>query len=126
MARKIQLQSNRPEGVKSFVGLLGNAIFWLVVAIVLPIRAITGIFPELEPFAHWFPILFYGLALLSFARAIRSLQQAATTRQKPASAQGRPSGGSASPAGFRGQKAVPAANHGLPAINRKPTVQRMR
>jgi hypothetical protein len=126
MARKIQRQSNRPEGVKSFVSLLGNAIFWLVVAIVLPIRAITGMFPELEPFAQWFPIFFYGLALLMFVRAVRSLARVTTGGQKPASAQGRPSGGSASPAGFRGQKAVPAPSHGLPTINRKPTVQRMR
>jgi len=126
MARKIQSQSNRPEGVKAFVGLLANAIFWLVMAVVLPIRAIADIIPALAPYAEWAPFLFYGLALVSFLRAVRSLQKVATTRQKPASAAGRPSGGSASPAGFRGQKAVPAASHGLPAINRKPTVQRMR
>lgn len=126
MARKIQLQSVRPEGAKTFVGLLANAVFWLVMAFVLPIRAIADMVPGLAPYAEWAPFLLYGLALISFLRAARSLQRRATTRQKPASAQGRPSGGSASPAGFRGQKAVPAASHGLPAINRKPTVQRMR
>jgi hypothetical protein len=126
MTRKIQLQSNRPEGVRSFVNLLASAIFWLVVAIVLPIRAIIGMFPELPPFAHWLPILFYGLAFRSFILAVRSLARVAAGGQKPASAQGRPSGGSASPAGLRGKKAVPAARHGLPTINRKPTVQRMR
>ena len=55
MARKIQLQSNRPKGAKSFAGLLGNAIFWLVVAIVLPVRAITDLFPEFAPYAPFAP-----------------------------------------------------------------------
>ena len=125
MARKIQSQSPR-SGAKGFGSLLANAVFWLILAIVLPVKAIVGVFPELAPFSPWAPIVLYGLALLSFVRAVLSLRHVAGVWQKPASAVGRPSGGSASPAGFRGQKAVPAANHGLPTINRKPTVQRMR
>jgi hypothetical protein len=125
MVRKIQSQSARSEAsIKAFVGLLANAIFWLVMALVLPIKTIVGAFPELVAFAPWAPILFYGLALVSFVRAVRTLQRMAATRTS-ASALGRPSGGSASPADLRGVKAAPS-HHGLPVITRKPTVQRMR
>jgi len=125
MARKIQSQSSRSEaGLKSFVGLLANAIFWLVMAIVLPIRAILDLAPDLAPYAQWAPMIFYGLAALSFIRAVRTLQRAAAGRRS-ASAKGRPSGGSTSPADQRGVKAT-TADHGLPPIDRKPTVQRMR
>jgi uncharacterized membrane protein len=128
MARKIQSQSGRSgSGIKTFVGLLANAIFWLVMAFVLPVKAFLDQFPELVPFAPWAPMIFYGLALLGFIRAVRSLQRIAASRQRSApSALGRPSGGSASPAGLRGAKPVAAPSHGLPAIVRKPTVQRMR
>lgn len=126
MARKIQQRSNGATGAKGFAALLGNALFWLAIAIFLPVSLIARSIPGLTEYAEFAPFLFYGLAFISFARAVRSLQRSATTRQKPASAQGRPSGGSASPAGLRGQKAVPAASHGLPTITRKPTVQRMR
>ena len=121
----IQSQSGRPEAsVKTFVGLLANAIFWLVMALVLPVKAILDAFPALVPFAPWASLLFYGLALVSFARAVRPLQRTAAGRRS-VSALGRPSGGSASPANLRGVKAS-TSNHGLPIINRKPTVQRMR
>jgi hypothetical protein len=125
MARKIQSQSSARSGAKGFGGLLGNAIFWLVVAIVVPVKAIVGSFPELAAFAPWAPIILYGLAALSFVRAVRVLLRAASTRQQPASASGRPSGGSARPADLRGMKAT-TTDHGLPTISRKPTVQRMR
>ena len=125
MVRKIQSQSGGSEAsIKAFVGLLANAIFWLVMALVLPIKTIVGAFPELVAFAPWAPILFYGLALVSFVRAVRTLQRMAASRAT-ASALGRPSGGSASPADLRGVKATPS-RHGLPVITRKPTVQRMR
>jgi len=125
MARKVQSQSSSRSAAKSFVNLLANAVFWLIVAIVLPIKAIVGVFPELAPFSSWAPIVFYGLALVSFARAVRTLLRTASDRQNPASAAGRPSGGSASPADLRGVKAT-TTDHGLPTIIRKPTVQRMR
>jgi hypothetical protein len=117
MARNIQSQpgqsqSGRSEaGIKSFVGLLANAIFWLVMA-------------ALAPYAPWAPLVFYGLAVLSFVRAVRSLQRTAAGRRF-ASAKGRPSGGSTRPADQRGVKAT-IADHGLPTIDRRPTVQRMR
>jgi len=124
MARKIQ-SSPSQAGTKTFAGLLGNAIFWLVVAIVVPVKAFIGSFPELAAFAPWAPIILYGLAAFSFVRALRVLLRAASTRQQPASATGRPSGGSARPADLRGMKAT-TTDHGLPTISRKPTVQRMR
>jgi hypothetical protein len=125
MARNIQSQSGRSDaGIKSFVGLLANAIFWLVMAIVLPIRAFVDMVPALAPYAPWAPLVFYGLAVLSFVRAVRSLQRTAAGRRF-ASAKGRPSGGSTRPADQRGVKAT-IADHGLPTIDRRPTVQRMR
>src|SRR5687768_404700 len=123
MARKIQSQSNRTQGGKAVVAQLGNAVFWVFVAIAVPVEEFLRRIPDIAPYAHWAPILFYVLAAWSFVRAIRSLQQLATRGR--ASAKGRPSGGSASPAGRRGAKAT-TADHGLPAIDRQPTVQRMR
>ena len=125
MVRNIQSQSGRSEAsIKTFVGLLANAIFWLVMALALPIKAILDLFPALVPFAPWAPLLFYGLALVGFVRAVRTLQRTAAG-QKSASALGRPSGGAASPANLRGAKAT-TSDHGLPVITRKPTVERMR
>lgn len=125
MARKIQSQSGGAQAsLKSFLGLLANAIFWLVMALLLPIQAFLDMIPELAPYAPWAPPLFYALAFWSFVRAVRSLQQLAT-RGSSASAKGRPAGGASSPAGRRGAKAT-TADHGLPAIDRQPTVQRMR
>jgi hypothetical protein len=125
MARKIQLQSNRPKGAKSFAGLLGNAIFWLIVAIVLPVRAITDLFPEFAPYAPFAPLLFYGLALLSFVRSLLSLRGALGGRfavnadRLAATRAGQGPGARQQPGGPRVQKS------GLP-VNRTPTVQRMR
>lgn len=125
MARDIQSQSGRSDaGIKSFIGLLANAIFWLVLAIVLPIQAFADKIPALAPVAPWAPLIFYALALLSFVRAVRSLQRAAAGRRF-VSAKGRPSGGATRPADQRGVKAT-IADHGLPTIDRRPTVQRMR
>jgi hypothetical protein len=123
MARSIQPQSNRPNSAKSVVGLLANAVFWLVMAIVIPVKAFLETIPELAPYAHWAPFLFYALAVLSVVRAARGLQHL-TAGRWPASAQGRPSGGASRPADQRGAKAT-ANTHGMPTINRKPTVQRM-
>jgi len=123
MARKIQSQSGRPEAsMKTFIGLLANAIFWLVMAIVLPIRAILDTFPELAPYASWAPILFYALALLGFVRAVHSLQRLAADRKPPAI---RPkTAGLAQPQHPTGAKPVKRQS-GLP-VTRAPTVQRMR
>uniref|UniRef100_UPI0013C4BFB2 hypothetical protein n=1 Tax=Dongia deserti TaxID=2268030 RepID=UPI0013C4BFB2 len=85
MARSIQSQSGRPQaGVGAVLGLLANAIFWLVAAMVLPIRAIVDAFPEIAPYSLWAPILLYALAFWSFIRAARVLQRLAATRTAPA------------------------------------------
>jgi hypothetical protein len=125
MARKIQSQSGGARAsLKSFLGLLANAIFWLVMAALVPVQAFLDMIPEIAPYAHWAPLLFYGLAIISFVRAVRILQQLAA-RGGSASAKGRPSGGASSPTGRRGAKAT-TADRGMPAITREPTVQRMR
>ena len=125
MVRKIQLLTGGAQaGLKSFLRLLANAIFWLVMAALVPIQAFLDMIPEIAPYAHWVPLLFYGLAIVSFVRAIRILQQM-TAGQRSVSAKGRPSGGASSPTGRRGAKAT-TADRGMPAITREPTVQRMR
>jgi len=132
MARKIQTQSTGLEsgtktGTKAFIGLLANAIFWLVMAVVLPIRAIMDAFPELAPYVHWAPILFYMLALLSFVRAVRALSRVATRRlgqsgrQKPADQMRPQRPSSAGPV-----KSQTGKSQTGPPVNRPPTVQRMR
>ena len=72
MAREIQAQSNRQQGGKAVLGLLANAVFWFVVAIAVPVEAFLRPIPEIAPYAHWAPFVFYGLALWSFIRAIRT------------------------------------------------------
>ena len=124
MARKIQpLSGQSPITGKAILGLLANAVFWLVIAIVVPVQAFLERFPELAPFAHWAPVLFFALAVLSFVRAARGLQHL-TTKSRPGVGLGRPSGGASRPADQRGAKAT-ANTHGMPTIDRKPTVQRM-
>src|SRR5919198_4869636 len=73
MARKVQSSSSQPGG-KTFAALLGNAIFWLVVAMVVPVKTFVGSFPELAAFAPWAPLILYGLAALSFVRALFTLR----------------------------------------------------
>jgi hypothetical protein len=121
MAREIQSQSNRTQGGKSVVAQLGNAIFWVIVAIAVPVEEFLRPIPEIAPYAHLAPILFYVLAAWSFLRAIRTLQRAAASRMWTPRI--RVSGASASPqsAGNRRAKAGPAA-----VVARPPTVQRMR
>jgi hypothetical protein len=123
MARKIQPQPGRPEaGLRSFLGHLACAIFWLIVAAVLPIRELLGALPELAPHAGVAPILFYALALWSFVRAVRVLHRLAAGR--PASPM-RPKSPHAAPA-KRPDAPKPARSaSGLP-VTRTPTVQRMR
>jgi hypothetical protein len=124
MARKIQsLSGGAQASLKSFLRLLANAIFWLVMAALVPVQAFLDMIPEIAPYAHWAPLLFYGLAIVSFVRAVRILQQLATRGR--ASAKGRPSGGASSPTARRGAKAT-TADSGMPTITREPTVQRMR
>jgi hypothetical protein len=121
MARQIQSQSARSQGAKTFVGLLANAIFWLVLAIVVPVESFLGTIPEMAPYAHWGPILFYALAFISFVRAVRSLQRLAAGRTLPA-ARPRPLAARSHQAADR----KPAkSSSGLP-VSRTPTVQRMR
>ncbi len=80
MAREIQSQSNRTQGGKAVIAQLGNAIFWIVVAIAVPVEEFLRPIPEIAPYAHWAPILFYVLAAWSFLRAIRTLQRVAGSR----------------------------------------------
>lgn len=121
MAREVQAQSNRTDGGKAVFGLLGNAVFWLIVALAVPVEEFLRGIPEIAPYAPYAPALFYALALWSFVRAIRGLQRLAAGRMSAPRI--RVSGGSArpQPAGGKRAKAAPAA-----AIIRPPTVQRMR
>jgi hypothetical protein len=126
MAREIQSQSNRTQGGKAVVAQLGNAIFWVVVAVAVPVEEFLRRIPEIAPYAHLAPILFYLLAAWSFLRAIRTLQRVAASRmwtpRIPVS------GSSASPQSAGKQSAGNRRAKGGPAVvvTRPPTVQRMR
>jgi hypothetical protein len=122
MAREIQSQSGRPQGARTFLGLLANAIFWLVVAIAVPVQGFLEEIPDLAPYAHWAPILFYALAFLSFIRAVRSLQRLATSRM---SLSRRPKAAGAAQAERPASTRRARSGSGLP-VTRTPTVQRMR
>jgi hypothetical protein len=120
MAREFQQQSNRAPAGKSVFGLLANAVFWLVVAIAVPVEQFLRGIPEAAAYAHWAPFVFYGLALWSFLRAIRGLQRLAAVRM--GTPRIRVAGGSSpQPAGTRRARTGPAV-----AVTRPPTVQRMR
>lgn len=121
MAREIQSQSNRTQGGKAVVAQLGNAILWVVVAIAVPVEEFLRAIPEIAPYAHWAPILFYVLAAWSFLRAIRTLQRLAASRMWNPRIRVSGASGSSQPAGNRRAKAGPAL-----AVTRPPTVQRMR
>ncbi|HEY1385327.1 MAG TPA: hypothetical protein VGF43_17010 [Dongiaceae bacterium] len=119
MARKIQSSPSRGSR-KTFAALLGNAIFWLVVAIVVPIKAFVGSFPELAAFAPWAPIILYGLAALNFVRALLALRGTLGRVRMPGIGQQK------GPSAPQRDRPKPAASQsGLP-ITRTPTVQRMR
>ena len=123
MAREIQSQSNRTQGGKSVVAQLGNAIFWVIVAIAVPVEEFLRPIPEIAPYAHLAPILFYVVAAWSFLRAIRTLQRLAASRMWTPRI--RVAGGSASsPARHAGGKR--AMNGPAVVVTRPPTVQRMR
>jgi hypothetical protein len=126
MAREIQSQSSRSQGARGFLAPLANAVFWLVLAIALPIDSFLRTIPELAALAPFGPILFYALAFFSFVRALRNLQRLAAGRpwaprlglSGPGQAQ-RSAGNPRTP----GKRARP----GLAAtVTRAPTVQRMR
>jgi hypothetical protein len=120
MAREVQAQSTRTEGGKAVFGLLGNAVFWLVVALAVPVEEILRGIPDIAPYAHLAPVLFYALALWSFVRAIRGLQRLAAGRMSAPRI--RVSGGTRpQPTGGKRPKAAPAVT-----MIRPPTVQRMR
>ncbi|MGH6890689.1 MAG: hypothetical protein ACREEP_00360 [Dongiaceae bacterium] len=135
MARNIQSGGGSEANLKTFVGLLANAIFWIVVAVVFPVRLIPELVLALAPYAQWAPAIFYALAIWSFVRSVRSLQRLATGRRGSASGDGRRrpapaedrllSGGSARLAAQGGAKSA-ASDRGLPPIHRKPTVRRVR
>ena len=119
MAREIQSQSNRSPGGKTVLGQMANAVFWVVVAIAVPVQEFLAPFPEFAPYAHWAPILFYVLALWSFLRAIRTLQRLAASRMWTPRI--RVSGTSSS-----GQTAGGKRAKATLVVTRPPTVQRMR
>jgi hypothetical protein len=121
MARQIQSQSNRSPGGKTVLGQLANAVFWVVVAIAVPVEEFLRPFPEFAPYAHWAPILFYVLAVWSFLRAVRTLQRLAASRMWTPRIRVSGASGSSQPAGSRRTKAGPALT-----VTRPPTVQRMR
>jgi hypothetical protein len=124
MAREIQSQSNRAQGGKAVVAQLGNAVFWVVVALAVPVEEFLRPIPEIAPYAHLAPILLYVLAAWSFLRAIRTLQRVAASRMwnpriQVSGASG--ASGASRPVGNRRAKTGPAA-----VVTRPPTVQRMR
>jgi hypothetical protein len=121
MAREIQQQSNRPQGGKTVFSLLANAVFWLVVAIAVPVEEFLRAIPEAASYAHWAPFVFYGLALWSFVRAVRALQRLATSRMGIPRVRVTSAAASAQPSAGKSAKAAPAM-----AVTRPPTVQRMR
>jgi hypothetical protein len=119
MARQIQSQSNRPLGGKAVLGQLANAVFWIVVAVAVPVEEFLRPIPEVAPYAHWAPFALYALALWSFLRAIRTLQRLAASRMWTPRI--RVAGAAPSqPAGGKRAKAKPVA------VTQPPTVQRMR
>lgn len=123
MARTIQSQSGRLQpAIGAFVGPLANAIFWLMMAIMLPLRSLVAAFPEFAPYVHWAPILFYALAFWSFIRAVRVLQRFAAGRTAPLV---RARASAAAQAERRPLASKAKTSMGLP-IHRTPTVQRMR
>jgi hypothetical protein len=121
MAREIQAQANRSQGGKAVISQLGNAVFWLILAIAVPVEEFLRAIPEVAPYAHWGPILFYALALWSFLRAIRGLQRLAASRMWTPRIRG---AGGSPPAQAAGAKRAKAGAAG--AVTRSPTVQRMR
>lgn len=121
MAREIQAQSSRAQGGKAVIGQLGNALFWVIVAIAVPVEQFLGGIPEAAPYAHWAPFLFYGLALWSFLRAIRGLQRLAAGRMATPRLRVTGASAPAQPAAGKRAKGAPVV-----AVTRPPTVQRMR
>ena len=121
MAREVQPQANRTQGGKAVLGQLANALFWLIVAIAVPVEAFLRPVPEIAPYAHWAPFIFYGLALWSFIRAIRGLQRLAASRMWTPRI--RVAGGPASSQAAGGKRARTGPTV---AATRAPTVQRMR
>ena len=121
MAREIQAQSNRTQGGKAVVAQLGNAVFWVIVAVAVPVEEFLRPIPEIGPYAHWAPILFYVLAAWSFLRAIRTLQRLAASRMWTPRIRVAGATSPAQPAGSKRAKTGPTA-----AVARPPTVQRMR
>jgi hypothetical protein len=117
MARDIQPQANEARGaeVKAFVGLIATAIFWLVVAIVFPVRIVPQLVPELAMGVDWLPIMFYGLAAWNFIRALRSLRGLTGSVRRRVN-------GPARAASARNAD----SSRAMPAATRVPTVQRMR
>ena len=121
MAREIQSQSNRTQGGKAVLAQLGNALFWVIVAIAVPVEEFLRPIPEVAPYAHWAPILFYLLAAWSFLRAIRTLQRLAAGRMWTPRIRVSGASDPSQLARSRRAKAVPTA-----VVARPPTVQRMR
>lgn len=113
MARAIQSKTGPSRaGIQAFLRMLANAIFWLVAAIVIPVRSIADAFPDLAPYSHWAPILFYALAFWSLIRAVRVLPRFAA-------------GPAAAPARTERPAQARKTKTGLP-VTHAPTVQRMR
>ena len=108
MAREIQSQSNRTQGGKAVIAQLGNAVFWVIVAIAVPVEEFLRPIPEVAPYAHWAPILFYVLAAWSFLRASRTLQRLAASRMWTPRIRVAGASSPAQPAGGKRAKTGPA------------------
>jgi hypothetical protein len=118
MARNVQPLSSRSPG-GSFLGLLANALFWFVVAVVVPVEDVVRAFPELASYAQWAPVLCYALAFWSFLRALRVLKDLAANRAMRARL------GDVARAERPASDRKGKRDAALP-VRRTPTVQRMR
>jgi hypothetical protein len=121
MARNVRPPSSRSSS-GSFPGLLANALFWFLIAVLAPVEAIARTFPELASYAHWAPVLCYVLAFWSFIRALRVLKDLAASRT---AALARARLGDA----VQAERSVPgrkSKSDAPPPVRRTPTVQRMR
>lgn len=117
MARTIQPEANRLRhgGLKTIVGHLGTAIFWLIVAILFPVEVVARLVPQLADRADWLPLVFYGLAIWNFIRFARGVRGLTGSVRRSVTG----------PAGRESAPRAPSSSN-LPAIDRRPTVQRMR
>ena len=125
MARDIQPEANRlrTDSMKTVVGHLGTAIFWLVVAIVFPAQIVPQLIPQLAESVDWLPVVFYALAIWSFIRFARGLRGLSGGVRRSINALAHKEPARKDPARKNGGSRTAEATA---VADRRPTVQRMR